>query len=762
MNNVAQLFGRPVQRIHAIGIGGMGLGPLAIYLVGRGFHVSGEDDAMSEVMRQQLVRGGIQLDVAAAADADLLVVSSAIKPTHPAVVAAGDGVPLKRRGEVLAEIAGDRRLVAIVGSHGKTSVTAMLIHALSGCGATFDYVLGGLWADPALPPARAAASNDEGWLVAEVDESDGTIAHFNPAITTVVNFDWDHADRYRLAEELQDTFAELARRTAGEVLIPAKVAVEVDRPVVTFGFTGDFALNEVSVTAANQVLTLGGRYGAEEAVVSAWGAFNAINATAALAALELMGFASHRDLLAAYPGVHRRQQVLSEADGIVVLEDYAHHPHEIASLLAGVRERMNASGRLLVVFQPHRYSRTRQFLAEFAEVLQGVDALFLLDVYGAGERELVGGTTQDLCEQLREVRPEQAVTHEPGAVQPVLTALSATVQPGDWVVFVGAGDIEQAARTWVAGRDWDGLAQRLREQLSDAAKIRREESLAHKTTMRIGGPARVYVEPANADDLQKVLQQAATAKVDVFMLGRGSNLLVPDEGVEGVVISLRGPAWQSFEQLEDGRVRVGAGLRLKNLCGLAAKAGLAGFEFLEGIPGNVGGALRMNAGAMGGWMFDVVDEVEALTFQGERLSWQREALTVGYRHCRELESAVAVAAVLKPRQVSEAEKVGRQIDVYRTKRQESQPREPSAGCIFKNPEGDSAGRLIDVGGLKGTREGAAEVSTVHGNFIVNRGGATCDDVIALVRRVRSEVKTQAGIELQPEVLLFGRKWEDKL
>jgi UDP-N-acetylenolpyruvoylglucosamine reductase len=170
----------------------------------------------------------------------------------------------------------------------------------------------------------------------------------------------------------------------------------------------------------------------------------------------------------------------------------------------------------------------------------------------------------------------------------------------------------------------------------------------------------------------------------------------------------------------------------------------------------------MNAGAMGGWMFDVVESVEVLTLAGERQTWRREELTVGYRHCRELESAIAVSAVLRPHDVSEAEAVGRQIDVYRSKRQESQPREPSAGCIFKNPEGDSAGRLVDAGGLKGTREGGAEVSVVHGNFIVNQGGASCADVVRLVRRVRAEVKQQTGIELQPEVLLFGANWEDVL
>ena len=207
---------------------------------------------------------------------------------------------------------------------------------------------------------------------------------------------------------------------------------------------------------------------------------------------------------------------------------------------------------------------------------------------------------------------------------------------------------------------------------------------------------------------------------------------------------------------------IGTGVRLKNLCGLAAKAGLTGFEFLEGIPGNVGGALRMNAGAMGGWIFDVVEAVQLITLAGEVRTLPRAAMQVDYRHCAELHHAIALGALLKPAAQAEAEAVGRQIDVYKKKRQESQPREPSAGCIFKNPPGNSAGRLIDQSGLKGERVGDAEVSPIHANFIVNRGRATSADLIALVQRVRARVHAAHGIHLEPEVLLYGREWKDVL
>ncbi|MEY2881997.1 MAG: UDP-N-acetylmuramate--L-alanine ligase, partial [Verrucomicrobiota bacterium] len=295
-----------------------------------------------------------------------------------------------------------------------------------------------------------------------------------------------------------------------------------------------------------------------------------------------------------------------------------------------------------------------------------------------------------------------------------------------------------------AATAWDDCAALLRARVSSATKLTREEPLAPRTTLRVGGAARLYAEPASADDLRALLAVARAENLETFFLGRGSNLLVPDDGVDGLVVALAHPAWAGFSPEPDGRVRVGAGLRLKNLCGLAAKAGLGGFEFLEGIPGSVGGALRMNAGAMGGWMFEVVDAVELMTRDGRTDIVPRAALHVAYRHCAELDDALALGAWLRPAAAAPSEAVRRQMDAYAHRRHESQPREPSAGCIFKNPPGRSAGQLIDASGLKGARVGDAEVSPVHANFIVNRGAATAAEVIALVRLVRTHVRAAHG------------------
>jgi UDP-N-acetylmuramate--alanine ligase len=784
------LFSRDVRSIHCVGVGGMGVGPLAIYLAQLGFEVTGEDDALVEPMRVLLAREHVAVVPSGAVPAgcQLVVYSSAIAASHPARAAAvARGLPLVRRGELLAEVLRGKKLVAVCGAHGKTTTTAMLVTALRRARFPAGWVLGGLFADDAMPPARTGSSD---WVVAEIDESDGTIDAFSPEITLATNLDWDHPDHYRRLDDFATAFAALFARTKSTVLTsdacalsqrlaacgsgftPDMSGINPDlRPkYFSFGRSGDFSCEIAVETGEHLRLRLGGRFAMAEAQVRARGEFNAANATAALAAAQLMGAELAPRLLADYAGVCRRQGVIHAAPGLTVLEDYAHHPAEIRALLASLRGRVGERGRLIVLFQPHRFSRTAQFKTEFAAALALADRVHLLDVYAAGEAPLAGGTTADIYAELKKNSAALPVDYLPGDDAALFRALSRELQRGDLVAFVGAGDIDQKARAWLELRRademkakiWDDFAAALRPRLSAGARLAREESLAAKTTMRVGGAARVYAEPATVADLQVLLREAHAQKVEIFFLGRGSNLIVPDEGVDGLVIALSHEAWQRFEPRPDGRVWAGAGLRLKNLCGLAGKAGLVGFEFLEGIPGSVGGALRMNAGAMGGWMFDVVEEVEIMTPAGEVKTLRKADMHVAYRHCAELQDAMALGVLLRPAAQADTEAISRQIDVYRRKRHETQPREPSAGCIFKNPAGTSAGRLIDEAGLKGERVGDAEVSTVHANFIINRGHASGADVIALMRRVRARVREARGVELEPEVLLYGKKWEEVL
>jgi UDP-N-acetylenolpyruvoylglucosamine reductase len=304
-------------------------------------------------------------------------------------------------------------------------------------------------------------------------------------------------------------------------------------------------------------------------------------------------------------------------------------------------------------------------------------------------------------------------------------------------------------------RSQDDFARELAARVSKATMVRRDEPLAKRTTLRVGGPADFYVEPADENDLAGVLKLCREQEVPFFILGRGSNLLVRDGGFRGLVICLSSPAFSKIEILGE-KMHCGAGAKLKNVAVEARRNGLSGVEFLEGIPGSVGGALRMNAGAMGGQTFDAVETVRLMDFAGSVTEMTPEKMAVTYRSCGVLKSQIALAVVFKCRPLPR-EEIEQKMKAYSEKRWESQPAAPSAGCIFKNPASIPAGKLIQDLGLKGERVGGAVVSAEHGNFIINDGKATAREVLELIEILKAKAKAERGIELHTEVEIIGEE-----
>lgn len=305
-------------------------------------------------------------------------------------------------------------------------------------------------------------------------------------------------------------------------------------------------------------------------------------------------------------------------------------------------------------------------------------------------------------------------------------------------------------------QDSQGLAaaaEELARHVSPATVVRCHEPLAKHTTLRVGGPADLYVEPASEQDLSAVLACCHERALPFFILGRGSNLLVKDGGFRGVVVCLLHAHFSRIEA-EGERLNCGAGARLKAVAAEAKRNSLAGLEFLEGIPGSVGGALRMNAGAMGGAMLEVVESVRLMAFDGKLQERAARELTVAYRSCPTLETHIAVSAVLRGHSGSR-EAIEQRMNEFSRRRWQSQPAAPSAGCIFKNPPLIPAGKLVDELGLKETRVGGALVSAEHGNCIVNAGAATARDMLELIELIRRRVRAERGIELEMEVRIVG-------
>ena len=285
------------------------------------------------------------------------------------------------------------------------------------------------------------------------------------------------------------------------------------------------------------------------------------------------------------------------------------------------------------------------------------------------------------------------------------------------------------------------------------------EPMSRHTTFGIGGPADYFVDVANAEEISQICRLARSREVPFFIVGNGSNLLVSDDGIRGVVIHLG----KSFSEVErDGDIiRAQAGASLGKIARIALEASLTGFEFAAGIPGSFGGAVSMNAGAYGGEMKDVLADVDLLTPEGEIITLKAEDMDLSYRHSVVFEKDYIVLEARIRLQSGTEKDIREKMDQLARARKEKQPLEyPSAGSTFKRPEGYYAGKLIQDAGLKGYTVGGAMVSDKHAGFVVNHGGATAEEVCFLIRQVQKKIMEKFGVHMEPEVRFLG--FEDEV
>src|SRR6195256_982279 len=294
--------------------------------------------------------------------------------------------------------------------------------------------------------------------------------------------------------------------------------------------------------------------------------------------------------------------------------------------------------------------------------------------------------------------------------------------------------------------------------LRSLPSVSEDEPLASRTSFGIGGPADFFIEMGRPAAIEEVITGAAERDIPYLLLGAGTNLLIADAGIEGLVVRV-----VNREHQVDGRtVRAGAGLKMMRLARIVADAGLRGFEFAIGVPGTVGGAVYQNAGCWGKELNEVLVQVDGFMPGAGAQTWKPEDLHFAYRTSAlregKLKGGLVVEAVIQLER-GDGEEAKALMAKLTRERNETQPiKTKNCGSVFKNPPGDSAGRLVQAAGLKGLREGKAVISELHGNFIVNEGGATAKDVAKLIERARAEVKRRFNADLEPEVEMVGR-WE---
>ena len=431
--------------VHFIGIGGSGMSGIARLLIGMGHQVTGSDlrdTSNVAALRELGAKISIGHDESHLGNPDTVVVTSALWPTNPEYLLAKQrGIPVIHRSQALAHLASSKRLIAVAGAHGKTTSTGMVITALMALGADPSFVNGGV-----INSVGHSSSSGKGELfVIEADESDGSFLHYDTAISLITNVDPDHLDHYGSIEAFHRVFADFANKSKEFVVISSddpgakEVAKLVTRPMISFGEATDATVRVQNIRPEAKVSF---ELVYKDQIVSARlllaGRHNALNAAGAVATLVGLGFDFKKSLeeVAKFAGTERRFELHGVEAGVSVYDDFAHHPTEVAAALEGARA-VVGSGKLITVFQPHLYSRTRLFAKEFAQVLAASDEVVLLDIYAAREDPEPGVTGELILNQFCDKKRIHYVPNWDDA--PAVAAKLAS--EGDFIMTMGCGDV---------------------------------------------------------------------------------------------------------------------------------------------------------------------------------------------------------------------------------------------------------------------------------------------------------------------------------
>ena len=439
------------KRVHIMGMGGTGLSAIARVLLEQGVEVSGCDRQMGALLEEvgrQGARVYVGHDPDHVTDAEALLVTSAVPLDHPEVEAARErGVPVFRRRDFLPHLLAGRQVIGVAGTHGKTTTTGMLVHMLRSEGIPVGYIVGS-----PLPRWGNARAGENGHFIIEADEYDYMFWGLSPQVAVITNVEWDHVDLFPTEEAYRDAFVGYAQRAERVVACAEdpgamEVAQRSGRPVVTYGVRADADWRaEVAGLDSRgrirfQPVRAGTRVG-PVLTLEVPGYHNVLNALAALAALDAAGFSpeSLSTHLRTYRGADRRFQHVGQVGGVVIIDDYAHHPTEVRATLAALRQ-LYPRARVWAVFQPHTYTRTRALLDRWTEAFADADHVAVMDIYAARERDTLGLSGEGVAQALAHPRG-----HYTGDVASTVAFLAEHVRPGDVVITLGAGTSVHVAR----------------------------------------------------------------------------------------------------------------------------------------------------------------------------------------------------------------------------------------------------------------------------------------------------------------------------
>ncbi|MBQ0718714.1 MAG: UDP-N-acetylmuramate--L-alanine ligase [Gammaproteobacteria bacterium] len=460
---------RRIRRIHFIGIGGSGMCGIAEVLLNQGYTISGSDLAANANI--QRLRGmGAHIDIGHKGEqikgVDVVVQSSAVNAENPEIIAARESrIPVVRRAEMLAELMRYRHSIAVAGTHGKTTTTSLLANVLAAAGQAPTFVIGGR----VTSVGTNAQLGESRYLVAEADESDASFLHLQPMVAVVTNIEADHMETYDFDfSKLKQTFVDFLHNLPFYGLavlciddpVVREIMPLVSRPVLTYGFSedADYRISEARVEERSAYFQVARPEGLSSLNIelSIPGRHNMLNATAAIAVASDEGLddAAICAGLMDFEGVGRRFEVYGNypvaggAGTALLVDDYGHHPSEVKATIEAVREGW-PQRRLVLIFQPHRYTRTRDLYDDFVEVLSEADVLIMVPVYTAGEEEIPGATSRHLCRAIRQRGMVDPVYAE--SIEAAPDILKSLVKPGDIVMTQGAGSVSKLVKLLADG-----------------------------------------------------------------------------------------------------------------------------------------------------------------------------------------------------------------------------------------------------------------------------------------------------------------------
>jgi UDP-N-acetylmuramate--L-alanine ligase/UDP-N-acetylenolpyruvoylglucosamine reductase len=793
LNRLARPAGEEPLRLFCSGIGGTGLSGLASLARALGHEVSGSDAKASGTTRS-LEAQGIKVVFEQRREnidpsIDLVVATAALAPTHPEIEGAlARGVPVAKYAEALGAFVLARRGLAVSGTHGKSTTTALVAHILREAGRDPTWVVGGKV--PQLGGSAALGSGPD--MVIEACEYDRSFKNYVPNTAIVLNVEEDHFDCYGGGlPQIVEAFVEFGTgiREGGTLIVngdwPSAVRVgEVVKAARPDIFLSTFSIEREAHYRAVDIAYTDG-FATFDLVVSGErvtsvtcgipGRHNVSNAVAAIAACARAGVdpveaAKH---VPGFTGVSRRFEVLAR-EPFFVIDDYAHHPTAVAAVLNAARVRFPGK-KLVCCFEPHQANRTRHLFSEFAAALALADKVVLADIYVCRDAadDVAAVSADGLAAAVNALEPSTGAVHVNGK-DAMVAAARRLVGAGDVVLFLGAGTLATSAAHKMA-EDADlpppeggrGGAPKVRATVAWApvtqldlaierslqGMLTRNAPLAGRVSFRAGGSARFLVEPKTVEDAERAFLTLRSRGVPTFVLGGGSNTLAKDGTWDGAVIATR--ALDGIT-VEGNVVHALAGTNLQRCLRIAEENGLAGIEYFAGIPGTIAGALAGNAGGPrdAGTVGERVRRARVVDREG-RIRWlERSELGLRYRGS-DLDGTIILEVELELRPDARDAIRTRRFAAARAKAATQPLDARSAGCCFRNPSGHSAGQLIDTLGLKGRSRGGARVSEKHANFIVNDGGARAEEILALVEDVRSAVRRAKGLELELELRVLG-------